>query len=252
MSRSLVAALACRVGGTRLYGKPLQALAPGTTILDQLIAAIKSFDQFDAVVLGIAEGTENLPFVEIAHRLGCDYVLGDPEDVLSRLIACGRVARATDVFRVTTECPFFDYSMLGEAWERHVAQGNEITVLDRVPLGTGFEIYTLAALERSHADGRPEDRSERCSDYARYNQAAFQLEILEPAPECRRLDLRLTVDYPEDLVLCRAVYEELGPAAPRIPLEEIVAFLDRRPDLRSLVERYVTGVPTWIGQPQRQ
>ena len=35
--RRLVAALACRVQGQRLYGKPLQNLAAGKTILDQIL-----------------------------------------------------------------------------------------------------------------------------------------------------------------------------------------------------------------------
>lgn len=250
--RRLAAVLACRVNGTRLYGKPLQNLVPGVTILDQIVAAVRSFPRFDAVVLGVSEGTENLTFAEHAKRLGVDYLFGDPEDVLSRLIRCGRMVGATDVFRVTTESPFFDYSMFDEAWHRHVTRGNDITVLDNVPAGAVFEIYTLDSLERSHADGTDADRSELCSNYARFNQRLFQLDVLQPVEELRRLDLRLTVDYPEDLVVCRAVYEALIDKAPRIPLADIVAFLDSRPDLVELVAPFNDPVPTWLGQPQRE
>jgi hypothetical protein len=41
-------------------------------------------------------------------------------------------------------------------------------------------------------------------------------------------------------VLCRRIYEILGAQAPRIPLASIVALLDTRPDLRALVEPYVS------------
>ncbi len=252
MKRWHVAALACRADGSRLYGKPLQALSPGVIILDQIVSAIRSFPIIDEIVFGISEGTANLTFIDAAHRLGCKYVLGDSKDVLSRLIACGRLAGATDVFRVTTECPFFDYSMLHEAWRLHLEKGNDITVLDHVPEGAGFEIYTLAALERSHREGLDSDRSEFCSNYARFNQALFKLRILKPVPDCARSDLRLTVDYPEDLVVCRAVYEEFKAKAPQIPLSDIVRFLDRRPDLKGLVAPYVDDKPVWEGQPQRQ
>jgi len=44
---------------------------------------------------------------------------------------------------------------------------------------------------------------------------------------------------PEDLVLCRAVYDNFRNLAPRIPVAEIVRFLDGRPDLTSLVEPLV-------------
>jgi spore coat polysaccharide biosynthesis protein SpsF len=251
MTRRLVAALACRANGSRLYGKPLQQLADGVTILDQIVAAVRTFPQIAEIVLGISEGIPNLTFIDKAHELGCRYILGDERDVLSRLVACGRMGAATDVFRVTTECPFFDYSMLDRAWDEHVRGGYDVTILDFVPEGAGFEIYTLEALERSHREGTTGDRSEFCSNYARFNQARFKLNIMHPAPACERLDLRLTVDYPEDLILCRAVYEALKASAPRIPLAGIVAFLDGRPDLKALVGPFVDQAPVWYGQPQR-
>jgi spore coat polysaccharide biosynthesis protein SpsF len=249
--RRLVAALACRVNGSRLYGKPLQQLSRDVTILQQIVAAIRHFPIIEDIVLGISEGTANLSFVDEAQALGCRYVFGHATDVLSRLVACGRIAHATDVFRVTTECPFFDYSMLESAWRHHVERNNDITVLDHVPEGAGFEVYTLDALERSHREGMDGDRSEFCSNYARFNQSRFALSLLKPSPECARLDLRLTVDYPEDLIVCRAAYQALRAKAPCIPLAEIVGFLDSRPDLKALVAPYVDPKPVWDGQPQR-
>lgn len=251
MKRKLVAALACRANGSRLYGKPLQHLGGTVTILDQIVQAVRTYPFIDEIVLGISEGLPNLTFIDKAHEYKCRYILGDERDVLSRLVACGRAAAATDVFRVTTECPFFDYSALESAWQRHVDEGNDITVLDFVPEGAGFEIYTLAALERSHLEGTTGDRSEFCSNYARFNQALFKVRLLHPTPSCERLDLRLTVDYPEDLILCRAIYEQLKARAPRIPLDAIVSFLDSRPDLKALVAPYVDPAPVWSGQPQR-
>jgi spore coat polysaccharide biosynthesis protein SpsF len=171
--------------------------------------------------------------------------------VLSRLIACGRLGNASDVFRVTTECPFFDYDRLAQAWSTHCSGGFDITVLDHVPEGAGFEIYRQEALERSHREGQESDRSEFCSNFARFSQRLFKIQLLKPDPECRRLDLRLTVDYPEDLILCRAVYKAFEREAPRIPLPKIIKFLDARPELKALVQGYVDAKPVWDGQPQR-
>ena len=124
-------------------------------------------------------------------------------------------------------------------------EGNDITVVDHVPEGVHFEIYTLAALERAHREGATDDRSEYCSAYPRRHQDRFKIAILSPPPALRRLDLRLTVDYPEDLVLCRRVYEALGAKGPRIPIADIVAFLDTHPALNALVRPYVDPSPLW-------
>ena len=243
--RRLVAALACRNNGSRLYGKPLQSLIGETTILDQIVAAIRQFPVIERIVLGISEGAANAPFAEFAHERGLSYVYGDPQDVLHRLVRCGRLERATDVFRVTTECPWFAHDLLGPAWERHLVHGNDITVCDRLPEGLHFEIYRLSALERSHDRGTAKDRSEFCSNYARTHPGEFKIEVIHPPPELQRMDLRVTVDYPEDLIIARAIAKAFAASMPLVPLKSIVEFLDSRPDLVALAAPYVAPEPLW-------
>ena len=101
MKRRLVAALACRNQGSRLYGKPLQNLdvEKKIRIIDNIVDCLKTLDCIDEIVLGIAEGSENDIYREIAEEKGLRYILGDEMDVLSRLIQCGQLAQATDIFR---------------------------------------------------------------------------------------------------------------------------------------------------------
>src|SRR5687767_6291876 len=98
--RKLVAALACRAGGSRLYGKPLQMLdvERGVTVLEHMIAWIRTEPAIAGIVLGVAEGPENEPFHALARKHGVGSITGDETDVLSRLIRCGEAGGATDVF----------------------------------------------------------------------------------------------------------------------------------------------------------
>ncbi len=243
--RKLVAALACRVQGTRLHGKPVQNLVKGKTILDQILDTVERLPFIETPVLGISEGIENQVFVWKAKERSIPYIFVDEVDVLSRLIACGRVTAATDVFRVTTECPFLYFEAFEGAWRSHLENGNDVTVTDGLPEGTHFEIYTLDALVASHDRGGDEERSEMCSRYVREHRNEFQVEVILPEADCARPDLRLTVDYPEDLVLCRRVYEAFQDKAPLIPLRQIIGFLDGRPELKALVEPYVVERRVW-------
>jgi spore coat polysaccharide biosynthesis protein SpsF len=245
MNRRLVAALACRNNGSRLYGKPMQMLNDSVSILDQIISAIKRFPMIDEIVLGISEGNANAPFVDVAHKHGIAYLYGDSQDVLMRLVQCGRMGRATDVFRVTTECPWFAYDLLESAWREHVECGNDITVTDQLPEGLSFEIYSQESLERSHALGSSADRSEFCSNYPRKHPQEFKTQVVLPAQELRRMDLRVTVDYPEDLILCREIAKAHGGSMPLVSVKQIVEFLDTRADLKGLVAPHVVAEPLW-------
>ena len=246
--RKLVAALACRNEGSRLYGKPLQHLdiENKVTILHQIVSTLRTISAIDSIVLGISEDRANLSFVDYAEEQGIGYILGDRIDVLQRLIQCVDYGQGTDAFRITTECPFLYFDAVDEAWERHMISGNDVTSIDRLPLGCHFEIYTRDALQRSHDGGTAEHRSEMCSRYVKQHMDQFQVDILPlPDPALERLDLRLTVDYPEDLVVCRAAYMHLRHLAPRIPVGEIIQFVDSRPDLKALIAPYVVKRRIW-------
>jgi spore coat polysaccharide biosynthesis protein SpsF len=234
--RKLVAAVACRNQGARLYAKPLQNLdvEKGVRILDNIVANLRSFSIIDEVVLGISEGQENEVFKTVAKDLGLRFVVGDQKDVLSRLIQCGQLAGATDIFRVTSESPYMYREGVETMWARHQRENSDATFLDDIIDGCGFEIISLAALEESHAKGTSKHRSELCTLYIREHHERFRI-IRESGPqELNRKDLRLTVDHPEDLVVCRAIYGVFKDKAPKIQVAEIVEFLDANPKLIEL------------------
>ena len=240
MTRHLVAAIACRNQGSRLYGKPIQNLdvERGIRILDNIVDCLRTVDCIDEIVLGISEGIENEVFKNIAEVKGLRYVVGDQIDVLSRLVMCGQIAGATDIFRVTSESPFLYFEPIENLWRRHQEEQADATFMDDVIDGCGFEIVFLKALEESHAKGDKKHRSELCSLYIREHQQNFRIIKASPPMELIRKDLRLTVDNPEDLVVCRIVYNTFKSSAPRIPVTEIVAFLDTNPRLIELTAPY--------------
>jgi spore coat polysaccharide biosynthesis protein SpsF len=245
MTRRLVAVLPCRCNSTRLFAKPLQRVVSNVSIVEYLVRSLRRFDCIADVWLAIARGTGDCALIELAERIGCGYTHGSEADVLGRVIQGAREAGATDVVRKTSEDPFLDYSALEPAWASHLERGNDITALDDVPVGTAFEIFTLAAMERCDTLGSVEDH-EHIANYARFHQDEFRIEIRGPVdPLCRRLDLRLTVDNPEDLILCREVLRGLAPQGPLVPLRSIVDFLDSRPHLTDLVAPFVDAEPTW-------
>lgn len=236
-TRKLVAALACRNNGSRLYGKPLQNLdvVNQITILDNIIACLKSLKIVDEIVLGISKGSDNLAFEEYAKKKGLPYIFGSEKDVLSRLISCGELAKATDILRVTSESPFLYFDEVAALWQHFVEVELDALFMDEIIDGCGFEFISLEALKKSHEFGEDRHRSELCSLYIRENKEKFNLEKVFPPQSLIRKDLRLTVDNPEDLVVCRAVYQHFQDFAPQIPLVEVVHYLDQHPDLKELI-----------------
>ena len=240
ISKKLVAAIACRNNGSRLYGKPLQNLdvSNQVTILDNIIGCLRSLNIINEIVLGISVGSENIVFKEYAINNKLKYILGDEKDVLSRLIACGELASATDIFRVTSESPFLYFEEVEKYWNRYNEKKLEALFMDEIIDGCGFEIISLSALKKSHSLGETRHKSELCSLYIRENINDFKIEKVFPPEALIRKDLRLTVDNPEDLVVCRTVYQHFNKYAPQVPLIEVVQFLDSHPNLKELISPF--------------
>lgn len=241
MQRKLIAALPCRNNGSRLYGKPLQNLdiEQGFTILDYIISYLKHMPIIDGIVLGISEGEDNTVYKSIAEKHGINFIVGSEKDVLHRLILCGECLKATDVYRMSTESPFPYFEIAEMAWRNHKKNNFDFTHLDNVPDGSGIEIISMDTLYKSHSNGEDRHRSEFCSLYIRENREKFKIQSLVPPEEILRVDIRLTVDHPEDLVLCRAVFNEFKDIAPLIPVNKIIDFLDSKPQLKDLVNPFV-------------
>ena len=237
MNRRLVAAIACRNQGSRLYGKPLQNLDvdAGVRILDNIVACLRTLPCIDEIVLGISEGVDNDVFRVLAQARGLPFIVGDQKDVLRRLVQCGDHANATDIFRVTSESPFLYFEPVEEMWRRHQSEKADATFMWDIIDGAGCEIYTLDTLMNSHARGQAKHRSELCSLYVRENPDEFKVLRIDAPPELRRKDVRLTVDHPEDLVVCRRVYMALRDQAPRFRVTDIVEYLDEHPGLLALL-----------------
>ncbi|MBF0119197.1 MAG: acylneuraminate cytidylyltransferase [Desulfobacterales bacterium] len=239
--RKLIAALACRSGGSRLYGKPMQNLdiEKGISVLQYIINCVKRFPTINEIVLGISEGLDNLIYTSIAKKNNIFYIIGDENDVLCRLIQCADRCQATDIFRLTTESPFIYFEAIEEAWREHVNGNYDFSSLDNLPNGSGFEIIKLDAYKTSHYNGEERHRSELCSLYIRENKEKFKIKYIDIPKSIKRTDIRLTIDYPEDLILCRAVYKHFEQIAPLIPLANIIAYLDDNPKLKALVDPFI-------------
>lgn len=240
----LIAVLACRNQSSRLYAKPLQNIdvKNGVTILDYIIKQIKFCPCIDGIVLAISEQEENRIYEKVAKKYNLPYIFGDDRDVLSRLIKGAEIAGADNIFRVTTESPFAYYDSLEAIYEYHYRNSIDYSFISDLPDGGGYEILKLDACKRSWNLGMEKHRSELCSLYIYENQDKFKVVKHAPPPELRRVDMRITVDWPEDLIVVREIYRELE-LSPNVPLDfkRVIEFLDKKSEINAINSWISTG-----------
>lgn len=233
----VVATLACRVQSKRLYAKPLQFIDIDNeiTILEYLVGFLKTCEGIDEIVLAISEGLENKPFEVLAEKMGLQYVIGPEQDVQQRLIMAAELVGGDIVYRETTENPFVYMDTFDEVLNSHVKNKASLTIIEGLPEGTYYELIDLNALKKAHEEGEERHRSELCTLYMAENPNKFYLQRLHTgSKKLQRPDIRLTVDYPEDLIVVREVYKALKKEGEYIKIEDIIHFLDEHPALKEI------------------
>ena len=229
-TKKVAAILACRVGSTRLFGKPLQRIGK-YTILELLIDQIKKAKTISEIVLAISENPGNEIFIDFAKKHQLKFIIGNEKDMLIRLIKGAKLVDADIVFRVTTENPYLYWEGIDNSIKHHIQQNYDFSTIEPIPSGSGFHIINRKALEISHAKGLSKHRSEHCDLYINENKKQFKTHIFKPKKKLQRSEIRLTVDTPQDLILVRKIYDSIIKTKKHIQLEKIIEFLDKNPDL---------------------
>ncbi len=194
--------------------------------------------EIDSIILAISKNIQNKIYEKIAKQNNINFIYGHETNVLSRLIKSCEYEKGTDLFRITTESPFFLFDKIPVMWDLHKENNFDLTTIDDVPDGSGFEIIKLNAYKMSLKKGTEKHRSEFCSLFIRENKKKFRFHKLNIEKIYKRKELRLTADYPEDLIVLREIYSHLKKKYPRIKVKDIIKFLDKNKNLKELISKY--------------
>ena len=170
----IAAVIACRTNSLRLYGKQLQQVG-GYPIIHLLLTQLKKSSLIDEIVLAISTGKENEIFINFATEHGLKFIIGDEIDVLQRLIDGAKYVNADLVFRITPENPYIYWQGIDALIKKHISGNFDFSYIIDVPLGSGFEVINLGALEISHKNGSKKHRSELCSLYIYEHKDKFKI-----------------------------------------------------------------------------
>jgi len=222
-----------RTTSTRLPGKVLVQVA-GRTLLEHHLDRLR--DSGHQVIVATTTNPADDPIVEIASRLGARCYRGSEHDVLSRFHECA-VENSLDVIaRVTSDCPLIDGKLVGDALTAFQQADDHRVYLTNglrrtFPRGFDVEVFSIEALAEAHRFARSESQREHVTPYF-YDGSDSSMQIRHISWPEDKSRYRVTVDTQDDLEVIRLLIEEHG--AHRMGCREIIALLDRHPDITGL------------------
>lgn len=199
------------MGASRLPGKVLMELA-GRPALGRMVDRVKQARKLDAVVIATSDAPGDDPIAQWAEGEGIEVFRGSEENVLARVLGAHRAAGSDIVVELCGDCPLIDPVVVDAAVERFLQGGCDLvttTAPQSYPEGLDVEVFALASLEDVAARcNDAEVREHVSSDFYR-NTDRWRLVSLEAPAALHRPELRLLLDWPEDLDFLADLYERI-------------------------------------------
>jgi spore coat polysaccharide biosynthesis protein SpsF len=226
-----VAIIQARMGSTRLPGKVLAAIGPGT-VLSYVVARLRRAKTLDRVVVATTTAPRDQALVEHASTLGVDVMRGDEQNVLARYRDAAAAAGADVIVRITADCPLVDAEIVDRVVTAFVDAAPvdfaANTLRRTYPAGLDVEVIGRQALERAWREARKQYQRVHVCPYIYEHPEEFKL--LSVVGDHDYSWMRWAVDTAEDLAFVRAVYDRLGYDV-TISWRDVIALLARAPEL---------------------
>ncbi|MEX1027535.1 MAG: glycosyltransferase family protein [Candidatus Paceibacterota bacterium] len=227
-----------RVGSTRLPRKVLLDLG-GQSVLSRVIERMQHCRHVDQVVVATTDHALDDAIVEEAHRCQTTVVRGSEADVLDRYYQAAVHVGATDVIRITADCPLIDPILIDrliQQFHGRRAAGTPLDYLSNVhprtfPRGLDAELFTTDALRTAHREAVATFEREHVTPFFFLNPDRFRMD--NHAQQVDHSALRWTLDEPADLEFFQAVFRFFSKEQ-FISTEQVLALLEKHPEIACL------------------
>jgi len=230
----VVASIEARMGSTRLPGKVLMEIE-GQPALQRLITRLKKCRCLDGIVLATSTASADDELANWAKSLGLSCYRGSEDDVLQRVVYAHQMMNSDVIVEVTGDCPLLDSEIIDLGIETFLANDCDVVTNARYPSypqGADVQVFRADALAYVASNIDDPAVREHVSLYFYENPSLYRIiHLIAPLAQ-RAPNIRLQLDYAEDLAFIREVYRQLEfKYGACFGLTEILTLLRKSPEI---------------------
>jgi spore coat polysaccharide biosynthesis protein SpsF len=235
MKKKIGIIIEVRTGSKRFPSKCLKKIINNKNVLEFLIYRIKKLKNLKKVI-----ATTNLKqddiIKKIADKIKINIYRGSSADLVSRVIECAKKNDIEHIIQLTADNPLIDLEVLKKMISIYKKNNYEFisnSIVRTFPIGTDVRIFSLKSLIKI-SNIQKKKREHTCYYYLK-NIHKFRHFNLFASKSFNRPDVRLTIDYKNDLILIKKILQKMNKK--EINLKNILYILDKYPSLNKINER---------------
>lgn len=184
---------------------------------------------------------------ELCIQKGIACFRGNPLDLLDRHYQAARAYNADVVIKIPSDCPLIDTATIDRTIQYYLDNIDRFDFVSNLhpatfPDGNDVEIMPFALLETAWKEATKDFEREHTTPFFWERPERFRIGNVEMQDGINlALTHRWTIDYLEDYLFIKKVYESLYPSNPLFGMEDILGLISANPDIFA-INSHLAGV----------
>lgn len=223
--------ITARLKSTRLPMKLLKKVK-GKEIIRQMIDRIKEAKAIEEIIICTSTNSQDDRLELIAKEEGIKCFRGDEDDVIKRLYEAAIQFKLDYVVNVTADCPLVEPEYIDKIVEEYAKDHWDYISCEKLPHGSYSYGLDIEAMKKI-IEMKNTTQTEVWGVYFTETNM-FKIKDLEIKEEHIWPELRMTLDYQEDLDFLKRVFDELYIDKNNFTLDAIIKLLKDNPEIQNI------------------
>ena len=230
-----VAMIQARMTSTRLPGKVMMDINQ-KPMLRHLVDRVRLCQSVNEILIVTSLDSSDDCIVDYCKLNNIACYRGSLDDVLGRFLSAARAVKAEQIVRLTADCPLMPPDVVDDVVRFHLRDSADYTNNCgrlRFPDGMDVEVISIQALEKSALNARWRSEREHVTLFIENNPSEFKISCFDAKADME--NIRLTVDYKEDLEVIKIVdFRQMGDFS----FSKVLSVLSDDPSIKRLNGEY--------------
>lgn len=241
MPMKTIIVIQARCGSTRFPGKVLKEIL-GKPLLYRMYERVQRTAIPCEIVIATSENKNDDLIEDFCRTNNIPCFRGNELDLLDRHYQCALKYKADIVVKIPSDCPLIDPAVIDKVLT--VFFESECDFVSNLhpatyPDGNDVEVMSIQALEKAWKEAKKPLEREHTTPYFWENPEIFKIgNVLWESGKNYSMSHRFTIDYEEDYLFIKKVFEELYPGNPQFTLADILTLCETREDIYQINAKY--------------
>ncbi len=239
----IITVIQVRMGSTRLPKKVMMPLS-GKPLIIRMLERVSHSDLSGTIVAALTEERYDDELADILKGKGYNIYRGSTNNLLERHINAAREYGGDTVVKIPSDCPLIDPSVINKVINYHISNADRFDYVSNLhpatyPDGNDVEIMSLETLEKCLREASKDFEREHTTPYIWENPEKFRIgNVVWETGLDYSMSHRWTIDYIEDYLFIKKIYEALYENNPEFGLNDILEYEKEHPEVKAINEKY--------------